>query len=172
MIINTKLVVVFLIVLSVGVYLFIRNVAEKDIPTGGPVNPVSQTVNGEVSSGDTANSSTGSPAEKKQAIADIPTSEVLHTKGEVVSIDIAGKKITYKPYMFASVGKDEKSLTFAENIPVYRVDDETKINSTDARIAVTLADIQPGQIVFIGLENEPLQTGQFVPNEFVIVSGK
>ncbi len=91
-----------------------------------------------------------------------------YLKGQVVAIDIAGKMLQYKPVMFDTISTTTISVAIPDGIPVYRVDDPARVAVTYARTAVALANIQPGQTIFIMADAISLKAGKVVPQAFII----
>lgn len=101
-----------------------------------------------------------------------PQSEMtVYLKVDVVSIDTAGKKLVYHPYIFGKIGEMTISVAIPDEINVYRVDDPMRVSITHARTTATLADIQPGETIFVMANKNSLQAGRVVPLAFII-SGK
>lgn len=99
------------------------------------------------------------------------TNQTPYLKGQVVSIDIAGKNLTYSPYIFNTLGTTTMSVAIPDNIPVYRVDDPARVQITYARTTATLADVQSGQTIFIAADAMSLKAEKVVP-QALIISGK
>ncbi|MCR4333550.1 MAG: hypothetical protein NUV60_00810 [Patescibacteria group bacterium] len=91
-----------------------------------------------------------------------------YIKGQVVAVDIAGKTLQYKPYFFSTLATTTTSATIPDGIAVYQVDDSARAAITYARMAITLADIKPGQIISIVADPVALETGEIIPQMFII----
>ena len=96
------------------------------------------------------------------------TNRTPYLKGQVMSIDIAGKSLTYTPYIFNTLATTTTSVAIPDGIAVYRIDDPARVAITYARTPATLADIQPGQTVFIAADPAALKTGKIVAQAFII----
>ena len=94
-----------------------------------------------------------------------------YLKGQVVSIDIAGKMLKYNPVIFDTISTTTVSVAIPDGISVYRVDDPLRVSIIHARTVANLTDIQTGQTIFIMADAAPLKAWKIVP-EALIISGK
>jgi len=96
---------------------------------------------------------------------------IAYVKSEVVSVDLGGKSLQHKPYLFNAVGATTMSIAIPDGISVYRVDDPIRVSIIHAREAATLADVKPGQVIFFMIYAKMLREGKSIPQAFII-SGK
>lgn len=93
----------------------------------------------------------------------------VYMKSEIVAVDLAKNIITYKPYVFATVGATTASTTVSAGIKVYRVDNPLRLSILHARTAAALADLQTGQTVFFTVAEKTLKEGKIVPSAVIII---
>lgn len=89
-------------------------------------------------------------------------------KGEVVAVDSAGETLQYKPYFFTVLTTTAMSVDIPDGVSIYRIDDPARISITHARTPATLADIQPGQVIFMMTDAASLKVNKVVPQEIII----
>ncbi|MHB1118005.1 MAG: hypothetical protein ACYCZ7_00530 [Minisyncoccota bacterium] len=91
-----------------------------------------------------------------------------YVKGEVVSVDLTGKSLQYKPHIFDIVGATTMSITIPEGASVYRVDDPLRVSIIHAWETATLADVKYGQTIFFVMDKKLLEQGKLIPQAFII----
>ena len=92
-----------------------------------------------------------------------------YVKVEVVSIDLAGKKLSYRPYIFLTLGTTTESIAFPDGIATYRVDSEMQVTTAGAKTAIVLKDIKPKQTIIIQVDKNISPEKIIVPLEFIVL---
>lgn len=144
----------------------------EDVQTGTVVTVTYQSEKDSVLSGVsrvTFTSDESVDAYTEQSLQSLTADPNGYIKGEVVSVDVTGKKLSYKPYTFITLGTEVMSVTFPENIPVYSVDSALRLTIAHARETIALADIQQGQTIFIMIDRKSLSGNEVVPLAFIVL---
>jgi len=95
-----------------------------------------------------------------------------YIKGEVVSINITGKVLEYKPYRIDEISTTTVSMSLPENMPVYIVDKNIRVSIIHARTVASLEDVKPGQTIFLKVEKKSILTGGKIIPQALIISGE
>ena len=144
----------------------------EDVQTGTVVTVTYQSEKDSVLSGVsrvTFTSDESVDAYTEQSLQSLTADPNGYIKGEVVSVDVTGKKLSYKPYTFITLGTEVMSVTFPENIPVYSVDSALRLTIAHARETIALADIQQEQTIFIMIDRKSLSGNGVVPLAFIVL---
>jgi len=93
----------------------------------------------------------------------------IYMKSKVVSIDVMDRILQYKPYTLATTGPAASVITLPSGIAVYRADDPLRLSILHTRVAATLMDVRPEQIIFLEVDPKTLHEGKVVPKALIIL---
>lgn len=93
----------------------------------------------------------------------------IYMKSKVVSVDVMDRILQYKPYTLATTGPAASVITLPSGIAVYRADDPLRFSILHTRVAATLTDVKPEQIIFLEIDPKTLQGGKVVPKALIIL---